>query len=315
MKQNALLVVLVVAVAALAVVVVRQRSEIADLNKLRRLSRRPNTSSAAEPPAPVATQEEAPPAAEPAPASAPSATGSTNAAGNFMSGLAGMMKNPQMKEMVRSQQKMMLERQFGSLFKYLSTRPQAQLDALKQLLEDRQMALVDSGVAMMGGSTEERKKAMEEVKTVKAEYDKKIEDLLGAQDYEVFKQYEATAGERMQVQMFKDALPADATLSDQQENDLILAMADERKALPASSLLNKGQNSDPSQITEESVAAALKQLEQLQKRYADRAAAILTPAQLEQFAKFQQQWSAMSVAGLKMAAQMFGNKTAAPPAP
>jgi outer membrane PBP1 activator LpoA protein len=79
--------------------------------------------------------------------------------------------------------------------------------------------------------------------------------------------------------------------------------------------LNKGQNSDPSQITEESVAAALKQLEQLQKRYADRAAAILTPAQLEQFAKFQQQWSAMSVAGLKMAAQMFGNKTAAPPAP
>jgi hypothetical protein len=233
MKQNALLVVLVVAVAALAVVVLRQRSEIADLKQAAQTVAPPKHVVAAEPPAPVATKEEAPPPVKLASAAAPSAAGSTNAAGNFMSGLAGMMKNPQMKEMVRSQQKMMLERQFGSLFRYLSTRPQAQLDALKQLLEDRQMALVDSGVAMMGGSTEERKKAMEEVKTVKAEYDKKIEDLLGAQDYEVFKQYEATAGERMQVQMFKDALPVDATLSDQQENDLILAMADERKALPA----------------------------------------------------------------------------------
>jgi len=231
-----------------------------------------------------------------------------------MSGIAGMMKNPQMKEMVRGQQKMMLDRQFGSLFNYLSTRPQAELDALKQLLEDRQMALVDTGLAMMSGSTEERKQAIEDSKAIKAEYDKKIEDLLGAQDYDVFKQYEATAGERMQVQMFKDSLPADAALTDQQENDLILAMADETKALPASSLLNKGQKADPSQFTEESITAAMKQMEQLQKHYAERAATILTPAQLEQFAKWQQQWVAMSSASLKMAQTMFGNKgTATPP--
>ncbi|MGA2138788.1 MAG: hypothetical protein ABSH14_08010 [Verrucomicrobiia bacterium] len=75
------------------------------------------------------------------------------------------------------------------------------------------------------------------------------------------------------------------------------------------------QNPDPSQLTEERVAELEKQMEQLQQRYADRAAAILTPAQLEQFTTWQKQWSSMQAAGLKMAAQMFGNKGAsAPPA-
>jgi len=310
MKQNALLVVLVVAVAALAVVVVRQRSEIADLKQAVPVAAKRIVP--AEPPAPVVAEEEPAPAVEPTPA--PAVT-NTNPAGNFMSSVAGMMKNPQMKEMVRSQQQMMLDRQYGSLFKYLGSRPPADLDALKKLLLDRQMALVDSGLAMMSGSAGERKQAIEDSKAIKTEYDKKIEDVLGAQDYDVFKQYEATAGERMQVQMFKESLSADIVLSDQQENDLILAMAEETKALPASSLLNKGKKADPSQFTEDSINEAMKQMEALQKRYADRAAAILTPAQLEQFAKWQQQWATMQAAGLKMAQQMFGNSgtQSAPP--
>lgn len=219
-----------------------------------------------------------------------------------------MMKNPQMKEVVRSQQKVVLDRQYASLLRYLGNRPPADVDALKQLLVDRQMALVDSGIAMMSGTPDERKQAIESSKAIKAEYDKKVEDLLGAQDYEVFKQYEATSGERMQVQMFKDSLPAAAALSDQQENDLILAMAEERKALPPSSLLSKGQNADPSQISEESINEAVKQMEELQKRYLDRAAMILTPAQLEEFKKWQEQWAKMQSVGMNMAKTMFGGK-------
>jgi hypothetical protein len=48
----------------------------------------------------------------------------------------------------------------------------------------------------------------------------------------------------------------------------------------------------------------------LQKKYADRAAGILNPSQLDQFTKWQQQWNTMQMAGLKMAVQMFGNKGA-----
>jgi hypothetical protein len=223
-----------------------------------------------------------------------------------------MMKNPQMKEMVRAQQKMMIDQMYGSLSKYLNLSPD-QLDALKNLLSDRQMAMTDSGLAMMGGSDADRKQAMEDTKAIKADYDQKIKDLLGPQDYQTFQDYEKTAGERVQLQMFKGSLPTDAALTDQQENDLLNAMYEARKAVPASSLLNN-KSSDPSQFSEESIAQAMKQMEQLQQAYADRAKGILTPTQYEQFTTWQQQLSAMQAASMKMAAQMFGNKPA-PQAP
>ena len=222
-----------------------------------------------------------------------------------------MMKDPQMKEMIRAQQKMVLDQMYGPMLKNLN-RPENEVDALKELLLQRQMALVEAGRSAMSASETERNASVEATKTLKEDYDKRIKDLLGPQDYEVFQQYELTAPERMQLQMFKGSLPADAALTDQQESDLLAAMYEERKAVPPSSLMNN-KAPDPSQLTEENIAEALKQMEQLQKRYAERAAAILTPAQLEQFTKWQQQLSAMQAAGLKMASQMFGNKAAHPP--
>ena len=324
MKKNIWIVALVAAAAVLAAVVVRQNQQIARMEEQppaavavakRQIPLRPARAKEARKLLPEAsTVEPAPaPAAAPAPTPAPVATAqpSTGATSNLFDGLAGMMKNPQMKEMIRAQQKMTQDQMYGALFKYLN-RPADQLDALKDLLLERQMAMMDAGISAMSGSTADRKQAVEESKTVKADYDKKIQDLLGTQDYQVFQDYEKTVGERMQVQMFKGTLPADAVLTDQQEYDLITAMYEARKALPASSLMNS-QNPDPSQLTEERIAELSKQMEQMQQAYANRAAAILTPAQLEQFTKWQQQMSAMQAAGMKMAAQMFGNKGAPQP--
>jgi hypothetical protein len=232
---------------------------------------------------------------------------------NFFSGLASMLKNPQMKEMVRAQQKMMIEQMYGGLYKKLSLSP-ADEDSLKQLLNDRQMALVDAGLAAMDGSGSDTNQPAVDTKTLKAQYDKQIEDLLGQQAYTTFQQYDQTVTERTQVNLFKQSLSADNVLTDQQENDLVNAMYQARQALPDNSLL-KNQTHDPSQLSEGNIAEALKVQEQLQKQYADSAASILTPAQLDQFTKFQQQMSAMSAAGMKMAAQMFGqNKSASAPA-
>jgi hypothetical protein len=235
----------------------------------------------------------------------------TGAPTNHFAAMAGMMKNPQMKEVIRMQQKMVLDQMYGPMLKNLN-RPENEVGALEDLLLQRQMAMVEAGMSAMSGSEADRKQSAEEIKTLKADYDKKIKDMLGPQDYEVFQQYELVAPERMQLQMFKGSLPSDAALTEQQESDLIAAMYEERKALPPSSLVNN-QTPDPSQMTEERIAEALKQMEQLQQRYAQRAEAILTPAQLEQFTKWQQQMSAMGAAGLKMAAQMYGNKSAPQP--
>jgi len=308
MKKDIWIAVLVAAVAVLAVVVVKQNRQLARLNeqltaalaqKVKETAVAVPNPESVEPVAEVAPRE-----TSPTPPS--SSQASSGSASNFFAGMAGMMKDPQMKEMIRAQQKMALDRMYGSLFKQLNW-PAGDVDKLKDLLLERQMALAEAGMSMMSGSAEDRQRAVEETKTVKADYDKKLQDFFGPEGYKVFQDYDNTVGERMQIGMFKDSLPSDAALSEQQESDLIAVMYEERQALPPSSLLNN-KTADPSQLSEENIAAALKQLEQLQQRYAERAAEILSPAQLEQFSKWQQQWSAMQAAGLKMASQMFGNK-------
>jgi len=320
MKRNVWIAVLVVAVAGLAMVVLKQHQQIAQL-KEQLASAAAEKIKVAPVPAPEESVVEkkvetravettpAPPTPEPLP-TAQSNAGSTN---NLFSGFAKMMKDPAMKDMVRAQQKLMLDRQYGSLAKYLNL-PADRLDALKGILSDRQTALMDSGMAMMGGSEAERKQAVDDAKTIKSDYDKKIQELLGTQDYQVFQDYEKTMSERMSVEMFKSSLSASDVLSDQQEDNLIAMMYQGRKDMPALASMNN-QNADPSQFTAESVAQMEKQMEQLQQRYADQAKTILTPAQLEQFTAWQKQFSTMQLAGLKMAAAMFGNKGAAPTPP
>jgi hypothetical protein len=319
MKKNIWIGVLLVAVVMLAILVGFQGQQIAALKEQRRAMveveravaksvRAPAPAPVEETPAPLPEIKPVEPVAvaAPVPPAAP-AGGTTN---NPFAGMAEMMKSPQMKEMMRAQQKMAVDGMYGSLSKYLNLSTN-EMDALKELLMQRQMALMDAGMSMMNGSGADQKQAAEDAKTVKAEYDKKISDLLGTQDYPVFQDYEKSAADRMSVQMFKGSLPADTTLTDQQEESLIAAMAEERKALPPSSMVNN-QSPDPSKFTEEGIAEALKQMEQLQQRDAERAATILTPAQLDQFTKFQQQMNSMAAAGMKMAVQMFGNKNAAP---
>jgi hypothetical protein len=248
----------------------------------------------------------------PPPATAIEASGQTPT--NLFAGFAKIFKDPQMKEMMRAQQKMMVGQMYGSLYKQLGLSPTDE-EALKKLLEDRQMAVMDAGLAVMGGSGTDSKQTAEDAKTLKTQFDKQIEDLLGPQAYSAFQQYDQTVTERTEVNLFKQSLSADNALTDQQENDLVDAMYQARKTLPESSLLNS-QTRDPSQLTEDGIAQALKVQEQLQKQYADSAALILTPAQLDQFTKFQQQMTAMSAASIKMAAQMFGQKNSNPaPAP
>jgi hypothetical protein len=319
MKKNIVIGVLLVAVVMLAALVGIQSQQIGALKERRQkmveIEKAMAKSARARPPAsveetPAALPESKPvePVAEAAPVPQPVPAGGTT--NNPMAGLAEMMKNPAMKEMVRAQQKMAVDGMYGSLSKYLNLSTN-EMDSLKELLMQRQMALMDAGMSMMNGSGADQKQAAEDAKTLKAEYDKKIADLLGPQDYPVFQDYEKGAADRMSVQMFKGSLPAEATLTDQQEESLIAAMAEERKALPPSSMVNS-QSADPSKFTEEGIAEALKQMEQLQQRDAERAATILTPAQLDQFTKFQQQMNSMAAAAMKMAAQMFGNKSAAP---
>jgi CRISPR/Cas system-associated endoribonuclease Cas2 len=226
-----------------------------------------------------------------------------------MAGLAKMLKNPGMKDMIRAQQKGQMDMTYGPLFKYLQISEQG-LEKFKNLLLDRQMALVDSSMNLMSGEAtkEEKKAAGEAIKELTAAYDAQVKELLGDENYGVFKSYEETQAERMQVSLFKGALAAADQLSDEQEDGLIRAMHEARSnfkfAMP--DMDGKQQTPDPSQFTQEGIAKMQEESARLQEAYVAEAAKILTPVQLEQFKANLKQQQAMQEMGLRMAAKMFG---------
>ena len=225
-----------------------------------------------------------------------------------MPDLAKMMKNPGMKDMIRAQQKGQQDMMYGSLFKCLQL-PEAELESFKGVLLDKQMALVDSSMDMMSGSAtpEEKKAAAEKMKETTDAYDAKIKELLGDDNYAVYKSFEDTQAERMQVTLFKGSLSGVDQLSDEQEDSLIQAMHDGRSNFKSTVPgFGDKQSADPSQFTPERITQMLEENARLQEQYVAKAAEILTPAQLEQFKANQKQQQAMQEMGMRMAAKMFG---------
>lgn len=325
MNKNLFVVACVAAVVALGVLVARQSRQIAVLKaaqaeerqamekktqSLAKAARAARAESKREKAAAVEQPVEA--AAARRPAQAPAAPAEPSSAQppamgtNFMGAIADMMKNPQMKEMMKAQQKVVVDQMYAALPRYLNL-PADVKEKLDKLLLERQLAMADVGLEMMSGSAEERQKAIEASKTVKAECDQAIKELLGDQDYETFKQYEQSVPEQTSVAMFKNSLTGDDALTEQQEHELVAAMYQARKELPQDSLLNQqNQSPDPSQFSQERIDEAIKQMEALRQSYAEGAQAILSAAQLERFKQWQQQMASMQQVGLRMAAQMFG---------
>jgi hypothetical protein len=248
------------------------------------------------------------------PDAGPLASGPTNE--SPMSGIAKLLKNPGMKDMIRAQTKGQIDLMYGSLYKYLEL-PEADLETFKTLLLDKQMALVDSAMDMMNNAAtpEERKAATDRISEITAEYDAQIKAFLNDDAYDLFQSFEATQPERMQVTMFKGTLDAADAITEEQEDKLIKAMHNQRTNFKFS-LEGFGDNKidDPSKLTPELIAALSKDMAKLQDQYTAQAASILTPGQLEQFKNNQEQQRAMQEMGMKMAAQMFGKSSEETPA-
>lgn len=223
----------------------------------------------------------------------------------MMAALAKMAKDPQMKDALREQQRMAMDMTYGQLFKYLASRPET-VGALKDLLLERQMAMMDIGLGVMTASSAEQRTADgKKIQEMQKDFDTRIQGLLGADDYAMYKDYEDTQPERMQVTMFGQSLGGAEALSDAQQHDLIRTMYEERKAFKFSIPTDPGQ--DPSALLAPGAAARhMQELETLQARYTARAQAVLSPSQFEAFRKSQEAQRRMQEMGLRMAAQMMG---------
>jgi hypothetical protein len=219
--------------------------------------------------------------------------------------LAKMFKDPEMRKMMVSQQAGVLRGFYADYVKQAHLTPD-EMEQFFNLLQDRQMALMDSSANMLSGSAVDTNAAMAATDTA----NDALKALLGPARFGQYQDYEKTLGDRIQVQQFSQQLgAAGAPLQDNQSQALIQIMSQEQANMPNLQSANgagmqQALNMSPSDIDQYS-----QQLNAMNQRVYDRAVSVLTPQQLTAFGNYQKTMAATQLAGLKMAQQMFkGNQ-------
>src|SRR5829696_462800 len=119
--------------------------------------------------------------------------------------LGKMMKDPAMREMLREQQKVMVNMMYGGLFKDLKLSPEEK-DKLKELLTDAQMKNVEAAQGMFGNTEGATEDTTKQIADAKKQTDAEIKALLGDERFAQYQEYQKNVGERMQMDQFKNQL-------------------------------------------------------------------------------------------------------------
>lgn len=228
--------------------------------------------------------------------------------------LSEMFKNPEMKEMIKNQQKTVLSAMVGKnyekFFSDLHLTPE-QSSALKDMILNKQLGAADMGMSMFSDDPDATKRAelVQQVKAASEAADAQIKAFLGDDNFVQLQAYEKSLGERMVVSGFKDQLGSGPTaLADDQEQQLIQAMTQERQNFKfATDFSDKSKFTGDfaSMFTEEKMNAYFQELGQLNQQYLARAQGILSPDQLAGFEKYLNNQQTLQKAGMQMGVKMF----------
>ncbi len=230
--------------------------------------------------------------------------------------LAEMFKNPEMRDMIKKQQKTvmggMVDKSYAEFFKSMNLTPE-QKETMKDLILNKMLGSADAGMEMMSGDMDADKRAelTKQMKDQKETTDAQIKALLGDENYTAFESYEKTIPDRMAVDQFKNQLSDTLKLNANQEQLLTTAMTEERQGFKfTTDFSNQSDFSEDmmSRFTEERMDVFFQEREQLNARYLARAQAVLSGEQYNAYQKSLKTQEEMTRMGMKMAAQMFGPK-------
>jgi len=239
----------------------------------------------------------------------------TNTAGQ---GLAGLLKDPRMKEMIKAQQKAvmvpLMQKQYAALFQQLNLSPETTA-AVKDLMEKKMLVATDMGTSMLGGDMDASKRA-ELGKQMKSETDacdEQIKQLLGEDNYATLKTYEQSVPDRLSIGQIRDQLAGTPTaLSAPQEEQLIQAMQEVRSGFKWTTD-SAGAGSPDANVAEMFNENRLNQFAQDKAQFDQqvlvRAKQILPPEQLAAFQQSQTALREMQINTMKLAAGMLAPKS------
>lgn len=235
---------------------------------------------------------------------------------NPLHAVASMFKDPDMREMIKSQQKVALgpviKKEYSDLFKQLNLTPE-QSAAFSDLVMKKMMGNTDAGLSMLDGNLDASQRAdlAKQVKEQSDAVDAEIKQFLGDNNFQTYQSYEKTLADRMTMSQFNDQLAGTPTeLSPAQQTQLIQALTEARSSFNWSSGLSQqdaGANGDiAGMLTQENIAKYVAEHEQFDQQFLTRAQTFLTPDQLAAFQKYQKSQRDLQVMSMKMAGQMLG---------
>jgi hypothetical protein len=219
-------------------------------------------------------------------------------------GPAAMLRDPEMKELIKSQQSVavtsMIQKQYEPLIQQTRlTRDQA--NTLKDLLTKKNLAISEIGASVIDPAADDAKRAdgYRRIKAEKEGYDGQIKQLIGDDNYRAF-QDEKTVPDRAVVGRFRDQVAGRPTaLSAEQERQLIQAISEERTSFRYTASSSNGQNRTEQLARDQ---------QQLQDQVLARARQFLNPEQVAAFEQFQKAQDEMRINMMKMAAKMMPRK-------
>lgn len=234
---------------------------------------------------------------------------------NPMAAMGEMFKNPETKELIKTQQKAvlgpMIEKNYAAYFASLQLGPE-QSATLKDLILKKSMVDAEAGMSLLGDSdAAKREEVMKNSKDQKAALDDQIKQFLGDDNFTQFQAYEKTQPERMAINMFQDQQAGANALTPEQADQLIQLMSQDRQNFKFTTDFTDQSklNGDlASYFTDDNINQFKTEMEQLYNDYASKAQSILNPSQFEAFAKFLKSQREMQTVGLNLAKQMFGNQ-------
>jgi hypothetical protein len=234
---------------------------------------------------------------------------------------AALLKSPEMRQMMKTQQKVamssMIDKNYAKLFADLRLTPE-QSATLKDMLLKKQLDSAELGMELASRelTATEREELVKKSKDATEAADAEIKDFLGGDNYAEFQEYQKTLGERMSVSGFKDQLSATMPMTSVQEQELIQAMTQERQGFKFTTDFNdksKFSGDYASMFDEDRIGKYFDELDKLNQQYLSRAQGILSADQLAAFSKYLASQEAMQKAGMQMAAKILGGKKAAEP--
>jgi len=250
------------------------------------------------------------PAAAAEPAASEPAKPDSDVAG-FGKMISKMMQDPDTRELVRNQQRMMMNQLYAPLVKQMGLTAD-EAAQFKDLLADHAMKGAEkafSAVSSTGSSNR-----TEQLKTMTADFksfDEEVKAFLGDDRYAQYKEYQETLGERTVLNQFKVQTGGDYNLTDPQTEALLTFMKEEKKSVAAATglpMTDGGQDKAKlmALLTGDKLDELINAQQTVNQRVYDRARTILSADQLQTLSKFQTNQMQMTRMGLTMAKKMFG---------